>query len=229
MNYFEKLASANRGIVLLGETGSGKTELSISAALALGRHRPVAFFDMDQSKPLFRSREAAAQLAEHSIAVYHAAPALDIPVVPGGAAAALEGGSRFPVFDAGGGIPGARMMGQFLRGRHEQSLAAIYALNPYRPQSRTATGIARALERTIESCGAVQVHIVLNPNKGLSTTLEDVAQGAYTGAAILGELGLQAEALAVREDLYHPGRLSGWADIVCVRPVIPGFYGIIPE
>lgn len=47
-----------KNLVFIGEAGSGKTETAVNLALRMAREggRRVHFFDMDQTKPLFRAR-----------------------------------------------------------------------------------------------------------------------------------------------------------------------------
>ena len=54
-----------RNFVLLGEAGGGKSELAINLARALAEwgERPVHLYDLDMTKPLFRTRDQAAFLA----------------------------------------------------------------------------------------------------------------------------------------------------------------------
>ena len=56
--------------VFLGEAGCGKSELAVHWALALvSQGREVHFFDLDQTKPLMRSRDAAALLTDAGVTV----------------------------------------------------------------------------------------------------------------------------------------------------------------
>ena len=52
--------------VFFGEAGCGKSEIAVNLALALAAKgdRPVRFFDLDMTKPLFRSRDVAETLTE---------------------------------------------------------------------------------------------------------------------------------------------------------------------
>ena len=60
-----------RNIVFLGEAGCGKSELAVHLALELASPgREVHFFDLDQTKPLMRSRDAAALLTDAGVTVY---------------------------------------------------------------------------------------------------------------------------------------------------------------
>ena len=62
---------AQRVTVFLGEAGCGKSELAVQWALtAAERRRDVHFFDLDQTKPLLRSRDAAALLEGAGVTVH---------------------------------------------------------------------------------------------------------------------------------------------------------------
>ncbi|NLA87780.1 MAG: hypothetical protein GX847_10990, partial [Clostridiales bacterium] len=50
------LLDGKKTVIFLGESGSGKSEISINFAMRLRGEtdRIIHFFDMDQTKPLFR-------------------------------------------------------------------------------------------------------------------------------------------------------------------------------
>ena len=56
----------------LVEAGCGKSELAINLALSLAAQgeRPVHFFDLDMTKPLFRSRDQGAFLEANGVTVH---------------------------------------------------------------------------------------------------------------------------------------------------------------
>ena len=57
---FDRLGPELNSVVFLGEAGCGKSEIAVNLALRLAAgERPVHFFDLDMTKPLFRSRDAA--------------------------------------------------------------------------------------------------------------------------------------------------------------------------
>ena len=71
---------AQRVTVFLGEAGCGKSELAVQWALtAAERRRDVHFFDLDQTKPLLRSRAAAALLVGAGVPVHFAQQCADAP------------------------------------------------------------------------------------------------------------------------------------------------------
>ena len=51
--------TSSSNVVFLGEAGSGKSEIALNFAQALAElgGKPVHFFDLDMTKPLFRSRD----------------------------------------------------------------------------------------------------------------------------------------------------------------------------
>ena len=54
-----------RKLVFLGEAGCGKSEIAVQLALELAAQgRAVHLFDLDQTKPLMRARDAAALLEQ---------------------------------------------------------------------------------------------------------------------------------------------------------------------
>ena len=62
--YLEQNCANYKNFVLLGEAGSGKSEiaLNLAAHLAQCQPLPVHFFDLDMTKPLFRSRDLAEEM-----------------------------------------------------------------------------------------------------------------------------------------------------------------------
>ena len=72
--------------MFLGEAGSGKTETAINLAMCIAREggREVHFFDMDQTKPLFRARDCETELEEKGVVFHFQAQYLDAPTVAPG-------------------------------------------------------------------------------------------------------------------------------------------------
>ena len=75
-----------KNLVFIGEAGSGKTETAVNLALRMAREggRRVHFFDMDQTKPLFRARDCEAQLEREGVVFHFQAQYLDAPTVASG-------------------------------------------------------------------------------------------------------------------------------------------------
>ena len=71
--------------VFLGEAGCGKSELAVHLALELASQgREVHFFDLDQTKPLMRSRDAESLLEAAGVTVHFQQQTADAPTQTGG-------------------------------------------------------------------------------------------------------------------------------------------------
>ena len=74
-----------KNIVFLGEAGCGKSELAVHLALELASQgQAVHFFDMDQTKPLMRSRDAESLLEKAGVTVHFERQSADAPTQAGG-------------------------------------------------------------------------------------------------------------------------------------------------
>lgn len=81
---------ARRIAVFLGEAGCGKSELSVHWALqAAAEGKTVSFFDLDQTKPLMRSRDVESLLESAGVSVRFEHQTADAPTQVGGLVPAL--------------------------------------------------------------------------------------------------------------------------------------------
>ncbi len=196
--------------VFIGPSGSGKSEIALNLAIRAAGDGgpPVHFFDMDQTKPLFRSREAR-DAVERSGAVFHSGfEFLDSPVLPDGVPGLLRDGRVRCFLDMGGSVNGARSLGQCLPDAGGLT-RALYVVNLYRPFSdeRSFLGDLSAITAAARLSAPC---IVSNPNLGGETTLGDVKKGHGRLLEILERNGLPLAFLAVRASLLEAA--SAWAD-----------------
>ncbi|MDD3689230.1 MAG: hypothetical protein PHI81_04230 [Synergistaceae bacterium] len=203
-------AASEKNIVFLGPSGSGKSEIALNLAIrAAGEGgMPVHFFDMDQTKPLFRSRWAR-DAVERSGAVFHSGfEFLDSPVLPDGVAECLRNETIRCILDMGGSTAGARSLGQCVSGE-DRNTRALYVVNVYRPFSDEENFLGdfssiTAAARLPFPC------IVSNPNLGENTSIADVKEGHARLLEVLERNGLPLAFLAVRAPLLEAA--LEWAD-----------------
>ena len=71
--------TSSSNVVFLGEAGSGKSEIALNFAQALAElgGKPVHFFDLDMTKPLFRSRDRREALEALGVEVHYEAQFMD--------------------------------------------------------------------------------------------------------------------------------------------------------
>ena len=167
--------------VFLGGAGSGKSEIAVNAALRLAQSggRPVRFFDLDMTKPLFRSRALAGQLEEAGVIVRYEEQFMDAPVTVGGPDVCLRSSECLCVLDVGGDGAGARSVGQYAPLLRSDSTAVYYVINPYRPWSDTSVHIDAVLSEVLAAArlSIENLRLVGNPNLGSETTREEFQEG----------------------------------------------------
>ncbi len=135
---------AGRQFVFLGEAGCEKSELAIAFALDLAQAgQDVHFFDLDQPKPLMRSRDAAALLEGCGVHLHYAQQLADAPLQTGGLIPLLLDLNKTVGLDVGGNEGGARLIGGYAQAL--QTAEIFFVVNPYRPWSSTIEQIDQTL------------------------------------------------------------------------------------
>lgn len=176
-----ELLKGRKNFVFVGEAGGGKSELAINLArqLAARQEKPVHFFDLDMTKPLFRSRDAAASLEEAGVTVHFMEQFMDAPTLIGGVNPHLRDEHSVVIMDVGGDYIGARSIGGFAARLNQPDTAVLYIINSYRPWSDTIDHIDETLGKIlgVSHIRLEQLMLVSNPNNGPDTTLEEVLAG----------------------------------------------------
>ena len=198
------LCGAWHNFVFLGEAGGGKSEIAISFAKALAKTeaRPVHFFDLDMTKPLFRSRDAGADLEQSGVVVHYQEQFMDAPTLVGGVNPLLRDEGSLVVLDVGGDYIGARSIGGFAPQLNSPSTAVFYVINAYRPWSDTIEHIDGTLGKIlgVSHVKLTQLFLVANPNNGVTTTLDEVVEGFHKTDALVREY-MPLTFACVREEL----------------------------
>lgn len=202
---FKKFTMNKTNFIFVGEAGSGKSEIAINFAKYLVdlNEKPVHFFDMDMTKPLFRSRDVKAEVEGMSIIFHHQEQFFDAPTVVGGVNLLLKDDSCYVVMDVGGNDVGARAIGGFAPKVNQDNTAVYYVLNPYRPWSGNLDHIDGTLSSIlkISHIKLDKVHMISNPNNGMLTTVEEVLEGNSKIVEMIGPL-MDIEFTCVSDTLY---------------------------
>ncbi len=185
----EKLLAESKNFVLIGEAGSGKTETALNLAVAMAKRgeKQVHFFDMDQTKPLFRARESAGELEQEGVCFHFQDQYLDAPVVASGVRERLCDPESIVLLDIGGGSHGSHMIGQFADLLNRDETKVLFLVNPYRPWSRSREDFNETVRRVLGTAGLEKLSLVANPNLGKKTTLADICEGWNRLRALLPE------------------------------------------
>ena len=184
------LQEGTHNFVFLGEAGCGKSEIAINLALALAAlgGPSVHFYDLDMTKPLFRSRDQAALLEDRGVQVHFEEQFYDAPTAAGGVNRQLRDGNCFTVLDVGGDYIGARSVGGYAPLLNAPGTAVFYVINPYRPWSMDIDHIDRVLGETlgVSHVRLDRLRLLGNPNLGPDTTVDEVLEGAKRLVELVG-------------------------------------------
>ena len=182
------LPEGKRNFVFLGEAGCGKSELAVNLAcrLAAGPD-PVHLFDLDMTKPLFRTRDLGGALERGGVELHYEEQFMDAPTVSGGVMRLLRDGNAFTVLDVGGDYIGARSIGGYAPLLNRPETAVYYVVNPYRPWSGTLERLDQVLTDilTVSHLRFENLLLAANPNLGEGTTAEDILEGFRQLEALL--------------------------------------------
>ncbi|MGL5436242.1 MAG: hypothetical protein ACRDBO_12720 [Lachnospiraceae bacterium] len=181
MEFMDNIFTTYKNFVFIGEAGSGKSEIAINYAISLQKWsgKRVHFFDMDMTKPLFRSRDFAAQLKAEGIEFHYEEQFMDAPTLVGGVRRLLKDPDCYVVMDIGGDYIGARAIGGFAPELNKENCMIYYVLNPYRPWSLDIEHIDQVLGAVLGTSHIHldQLHLISNPNIGSDTGEQEVTEG----------------------------------------------------
>ena len=178
---YSDILEGRRIAAFLGGAGSGKTEIALNFALGLRREtqRQIHFFDMEQTKPLFRARDASEKLAAAGIAFHSNTDTSieDVAAIAPGVISALAEEDSIVLLDVGGNEQGARVIGQFFERLIRSDSVALLPVNPYRPWAGTPEELMDTIEKIRAAARTENTFIISNPNFCAQTCAEDVIAG----------------------------------------------------
>ncbi|MDR2825473.1 MAG: hypothetical protein LBV76_01595 [Deltaproteobacteria bacterium] len=164
--------------ILVGNYGSGKTEISLNLALeAAAKGYKTALVDLDIVNPYFRSSAKRSLLEEAGVRVIASAFAngpVDLPLVPAEVARAFTGEDDVVVIDVGGDPVGATALGRYAAdfAKISSQVQTNFVLNANRPQTMTLPDI-RAMFMMIEDRSRLKMKWLIN-----NTNLAEESSGS---------------------------------------------------
>jgi hypothetical protein len=214
-------------VIIVGNYGSGKTEVSIN--LAANRKRAgldVKIADLDLVNPYFRTREAKAQLFKLGIDVVVPAEKYlkaDLPILSPEVSGLIRNPQQLSLLDVGGDDVGATVVAALADVLKHSRYRVLQVVNPFRPFSDTVEGCLK-IRSAIENSAKVSITgIIGNANLIDETTIDDIYKG-YEFVKVLSEdSGLPLRFITIAKHLLpemDPSRFS------C--PVLPIARQLVP-
>ena len=212
-----------RGVLLLGDYGSGKTEvavnLALSLAMAVGSGK-VTIADLDLVNPYFRCREALAPMEAVGVEVLmpkdgHAFA--DLPILLPGVKGLLQRTHRegWAILDVGGDEVGSRVLSALGPVLDSERHGVWFVVNMNRPFCDTAAGCLKVIQGVERASRMRVTGLISNTHLMDETTAEMVAQGAALsqevarlhGAPLKLVSAMEAHVAALAPELLGAGLL----------------------
>jgi len=193
-----------RIVLVVGNYGSGKTEVSVNLAIHLSRNHDVAIADLDIVNPYFRCREARDEMESHGIRVINPAggyQAADLPIILPEIRGTVQSGEKFMIFDVGGDDVGARVLSSLADIFEGQSYSMLQVINARRPFTDTVEGCLK-IKGEIEAASRLRINgLVSNTHLLDETDEETIGEGCALARSVGREAGIPLEFVTVDESL----------------------------
>jgi hypothetical protein len=193
-----------RIVLIVGNYGSGKTEVAVNLAIRLCERQRVSIADLDIVNPYFRCREAREEMESFGIHVinpqgeFHAA---DLPIILPEIRGAVLDGEGTLIFDVGGDDVGARVLSSLADVLADGACAMLQVVNARRPFTETVEGCLR-IRREIEAASRLRVTgLVSNTHLLEETDAPTVLDGLRLAREVGKAAGLPVEFVTADESL----------------------------
>lgn len=168
-----------RVVLIVGNYGSGKTEVAVNLAIRLSGRQRVAIADLDIVNPYFRCREARVEMERYGIRVinpegeYHSA---DLPIILPEVRGVVLDGEGTLICDVGGDDVGARVLSSLADVFADRPCTMLQILNAKRPFTETVDGCLKIGE--IEAASRLRITgLVSNTHLLEETDVPTVLEG----------------------------------------------------
>jgi len=197
--------SLNGIVVIVGNYGSGKTEVAINLAVHCKRSGlDVRLADLDLVNPYFRTREARKALEAVGIKVVlppreylHA----DLPILSPAIAGMIRQPDGLTLLDVGGDDAGATVLAALGDAFADMDVRMLQVVNPLRPQTASVEGCLK-LKNDIEAAAKLTITgLIGNANLIDETGAREIVDGYDFLLKLSAASGLPLEFITVAREL----------------------------
>ncbi|MBR0438476.1 MAG: hypothetical protein IJK00_05030 [Clostridia bacterium] len=191
---------------IIGNFGSGKTEIAINLALRHAAMGSSMLIDMDIINPYFKSSSKEKILRDAGVEVVKpdfANTTMDVPTLPPEIYSPFDRRPDHAVFDVGGDPVGAAVLGllkDHVREAREEC-EFLFVINPMRPMQENKEAIKGLLREMMDKASLEVDRIVINGNLAYETELEHVVHSEKIGREVSSDLGIPIKCICMREEL----------------------------
>ncbi len=217
-----------RGIVVVvGNYGSGKTEVSINLAVhAKKAGLEVRIADLDLVNSYFRTREAEQTLTGFDIKVILPSREYlqaDLPILTPAVAGAIREPDDLTILDVGGDNDGATVLASLAEAFKGKKVHMLMVVNPRRPFTSTISGCLKMRKEIEEASRMTITGLIGNANLIDETGPEDIYSGYEFARMLSSESGLPLSFITVDKALLPAIDLR---ETVC--PILPIVRQLVP-
>lgn len=209
----KEIFGKTRFLVITGNYGSGKTEISLNLALKASAEGKTTLVDLDIVNPYFRSGEKAIEMEKSGIRVLmptYAMTTVDIPALPAEIQSVFEVPSDRVIFDVGGDDTGAAALGRYYPSfmKNRENTLMVLVVNCMRPLTMRDDDILDMAER-IRNRGRLEIDLLINnTNLADKTTPMMIEDGEKTVLRCAEKMGVKRVITAGKTDILNRCRLQ---------------------
>lgn len=203
----DSIASFKGVVAIVGNYGSGKTEISVNMALYLrAKGLAVSIADLDLVNPYFRTREARIVLQNQGVNTLLPPEKLmeaDLPIVTPqilGKLRAPLANDETVILDIGGDPVGATVLASLAEALSKaERLSTIQVVNPFRPYTGDVAGCLDMRAKIEKASTLTVTHWAVNAHLLNETEPEHIVRGYELGLELEKATGLPLAFMAVRD------------------------------
>jgi cellulose biosynthesis protein BcsQ len=165
-------------IIIVGHSGSGKSEFSVNLAQKLVKEYPVCLADLDIVNTYFRSREIREILNKEQIEVisdtYSSTKGLDMPYLSPAIQGMIFKRDKLVILDCGGDENGIKVLKQYESDIVDTLYEMWMVINVFRPETNSVEKIIKMINKLTNESKLRITGLINNSNYLKNTTVENM-------------------------------------------------------